>query len=89
MNAFRVVKIIILGFGLVMVGLAIHKNYLFPQSKGIGFAGFQEGLAVDEEWMGIYFKGEKVGCSVTKTSRLGDGYDIFEHSIIIFGSSPI
>jgi len=67
-----------------MVGLVIHKNYLFPQSKGISFAGFKEGVAVDEEWMGIYFKGEKVGCSVTKTSWAGDGYDIFEQSIIIF-----
>jgi len=82
MKTIRFLKLVILGFCLVMVGLLIHKNYLTSPADRISFASVKDTLAVDEEWMGIYFKGGKVGYAVTITKRVGDSYDIFEHSLM-------
>jgi hypothetical protein len=65
-----------------MVGLLIHKHYFKPQAHRISFASVQEALDVDEEWMGIYFHEKKVGYAVTITRRLGDTYQIFDHSLM-------
>jgi len=82
MKTFRLLKFAIVAFWLIMVGLLIHKHYFKPQIDRISFASIHEVIDVDEEWMGIYFQKEKVGYAVTITRRLGDSYQIFEHSLM-------
>lgn len=72
----------IIVFWLVMMGLLIYKNYGETPRERISFATVKDTLDVSEEWMGIYFKGEKVGYAVTITKRVGDKYEIFEHSLM-------
>lgn len=82
MNTTRLVKVAVIGIWLVMVGLLIYKNYSTPSSERISFASVTDTLAAGEEWMGIYFKDEKVGYAVTLTQRVGDSYEIFEHALM-------
>ena len=78
----RFLKYLIIVFWLVMVGLLIHKSYFEPSTERISFASLKDTWDVNEEWMGIYFKGKKVGYAATLTKRVGDSYEIFEHSLM-------
>jgi len=78
----RFLKIFILGIWLVMAGLLVFKHYVAPPTDRISFASVKDSIAVGEEWMGIYFKEEKVGYAVTITQRVGDRYEIFEHALM-------
>ena len=82
MKPIRFLAFAIIIFWLAMIGLLIVRNYGGPPRSEISFATVKDALDVGEEWMGVYFKGEKVGYAVTVTRRIGDRYEIFEHSVM-------
>ena len=65
MKPIRFLAFAIIIFWLAMIGLLIVRNYGGPPRSEISFATVKDALDVGEEWMGVYFKGEKVGYAVT------------------------
>ena len=86
MNKTGLIRFVILFFWLAMLVLLVQKHYLQPRVDHLGFAVGETALEPYEEWMGIYLKGEKVGYSTTKTTRIGDHYEIFENSLIFLNT---
>jgi hypothetical protein len=82
MKPFRLLSFAIIIFWLAMIGLLMVRNYGASSKSPISLATVKDAVAVGEEWMGVYFKGEKVGYAATITRRVGDRYEISEHSVM-------
>ena len=82
MNKSRLVRFVILFCWLVMLVLLAQKNCLKPRVDHLSFTKVGDTIDAHEEWLGIYFEGEKVGYSTTKTKRVGDFYEISENSLM-------
>ena len=86
MSKGGLVRFVILFFWLVMLILLVQKNYLKPRVDHLSLAIGEDSGEANEEWQGIYLKGEKVGYSKTKTKRVGDLYEIWEDSLMFLNT---
>ncbi len=78
----KIVKLAILMFWLLMLGLLLHKHYYDTPSERISFASVQDTVEYKESWMGIYLHGKKVGYALSSTKRVGDTYQIIQRSLM-------
>jgi transglutaminase-like putative cysteine protease len=88
-NMNRIVKISILAFWLVMLGLLIERTYLRPSTVIALDVISEEGVRTGDDWFGIYQQGRKIGYAHTRTLREADTYHLFEESeldILALGS---
>ena len=71
---------------LVMIGLLIKKNYFKhnTQHSDITPVNISTIRNVQDEWMEIYLKDQKIGYSTTRISPLGKNYLIYEEIVLNF-----
>lgn len=67
---------------LVMLALLIHRHYWSPRPQAVEFTSVKEPIDISDEWMGIYFKGEKIGYALTTLKRRQEGYESYEHALM-------
>jgi len=76
----KIIKMVILLFWFVMLGLLIQRTYLRPASVIALDIVTEEGIKAGDEWFGIYQKGRKIGYAHTQTRVEGDTYHLSEES---------
>lgn len=64
------IKALIILFWLIMAFLLFQRTQLVPEVE----LGVQESIPAYENWMAIYFKGNKIGYSVQSLTEFGEGY---------------
>ena len=85
----KLIKITILAFWLVMLGLLVERTYIRPTAVIALDVITEEGVRTGDEWFGIYQQGRKVGYAHTSVAREADAYHITEESeldILALGS---
>lgn len=85
----KIIKISILAFWLVMLGLLIERTYLRPSTVIAFDVISDEGVRTGDDWFGIYQQDRKIGYAHTRTQREADTYHLFEESeldILALGS---
>jgi hypothetical protein len=85
----RLIKLSILVFWLVMLGLLIERTYLRPSAVIALDAITEEGVRAKDEWSGIYQQGRKIGYAHSRVMREADTYHLTEESeldILVLGS---
>jgi hypothetical protein len=85
----RLIKITILAFWLVMLGLLIERTYIRPTAVIALDVITEEGVRTGDEWFGIYQQARKIGYAHTSVAREADAYHITEESeldILVLGS---
>jgi len=78
----RFVKAGILICGLIMVGLLIHKHQGADRAVHNRPALIQRNPAKQENWMGVYWNGQRVGFACSSIRRVGDQVEICDHSLL-------
>lgn len=70
----------IVAFWIIMMGLLVEKLYFHPTDEYMEpeAIGSEDRIPLGERWMGIYFKGAKIGYAHETVQRLDDGYAIEE-----------
>jgi len=76
----KLIKLSILLFWLVMLGLLIERTYLRPATVIALDAVTEEGVRTGDEWSGIYQQGRKIGYAHTSVLREADTYHLREES---------
>jgi len=79
---FRVIRIIIIVFWIIMMGTLIQRTYFIPGDDYIQASYAASQLRPKEEWMGVYWDKDKVGYTVSKIKKELKGYEIFEQAIM-------
>ena len=71
---------------LVMIGMLIKKNYFINDTKDIETtpAKISTVKDVQDDWMEIYLKDQKIGYSTTRITPLGTNYLIYEEIVLNF-----
>ena len=71
---------------LVMIGLLIKKNYFKNDTKGLEITPVNISTVknVQDDWMEIYLKDQKIGYSTTRITPLGKNYLIYEEIVLNF-----
>ncbi len=85
----KVIKLCIILFWLVMLGLLIQRTYLRPEQVIALDAITEEGVRAGDEWAGIYQQGRKIGYAHTRIEREAETYRITEESeldLLVLGS---
>jgi hypothetical protein len=85
----KLIKLTILIFWLVMLGLLIERTYLRSSTVIALDVITEEGVRTGDEWSGIYQQGRKIGYAHTKVMREADTYHILEESefdLLVLGS---
>ena len=85
----KFIKLSILAFWLVMLGLLVERTYLRPSTVIALDAVSEEGVRIGDDWFGIYQQDRKIGYAHTRIQREADTYHIFEESeldILALGS---
>jgi hypothetical protein len=85
----KLIKLTILAFWLVMLGLLIERAYLRPTAVIALDVITEEGVRTGDEWFGIYQQGRKIGYAHTSVAREADAYHITEESeldILVLGN---
>ncbi len=85
----RIIKLLILLFWLVMLGLLLEKNYLRPSTVIALDVITEEGVRTGDEWSGIYQQGRKIGYAHTRILREAETYHLLEESeldLLVLGS---
>ena len=76
----KIIKIFILLFWFVMLGILIERTY-FRQSTVIALdAVTEQGVGATNEWFGIYQRGEKIGYAHTQLMPEAETYHLLEES---------
>jgi hypothetical protein len=67
-------------FWITMMGLLVQKAYFHPVDEYLEpeAIGSEDRVPLGERWMGIYFKGAKIGHAHETIERQGNGYSIHE-----------
>jgi len=78
----KIIKICILLFWLVMLGLLIERTYLRPATVIALNVITEEGVRPRDEWFGIYQQGRKIGYAHTSVVPEDDTYHISEESVL-------
>lgn len=76
----KVLSILIVAFWITMMGLLVEKVYFHPFDEYLEpeAIGSEDRVALGERWMGIYFKGAKIGHAHETIERQEHGYSIHE-----------
>jgi hypothetical protein len=85
----KLIKIAILAFWLVMLGLLIERTYIRPTAVIALDVITEEGVRTGDEWFGIYQHSRKIGYAHTSVAREADAYHITEESeldILVLGN---
>lgn len=71
---------------MVMIGLLIKKNYFKNDTKDLEITSTNISAVkkVQDDWMEIYLKDQKIGYSSTRISPLGKDYLIYEEIVLNF-----
>ena len=71
---------------MVMIGLLIKKNYFKNDTKDLAITSINtsEVKKVQDDWMEIYLKDQKIGYSTTRISPFGKDYLIYEEIVLNF-----
>lgn len=88
-SRLKIVKISIVLFWFVMLGLLVERSYIRPTPVSALDAAAEEGVKSGDEWFGIYQHGRKIGYAHTRVIREGNAYHIYEESemdILVLGS---
>ena len=69
---------------VVMIGLLIKKNYFINDTKSLEITHVNTPIFknVQDDWMEIYLKDQKIGYSTTRISPLGKDYLIYEEIVL-------
>ena len=78
----KTAKALILIFWLIMLGLLVHRHHQQIPSEPISFASVEDILELKESWMGIYMHDEKIGYAFSSIKRVGDRYEMYEHTLM-------
>jgi hypothetical protein len=78
----KTLKILILIFWFIMVGLLIERHYRHRHAEPISFASVEDVLKLTESWMGIYMGDQKIGYAFSSIKRVGDRYNMSEHTLM-------
>lgn len=87
--ATKIIKLAILVFWFVMLGLFIERTYLRPSTVIALDAITEEGVRTGDEWSGIYQQGRKIGYAHSQIMREADTYHLLEESeldLLVLGS---
>ncbi len=85
----KLIKLAVLVFWLVMLGLLIERTYLRPSAVIALDAISEEGVRSGDEWAGIYQQGRKIGYAHTRVMREADTYHLTEETeldLLVLGS---
>jgi len=85
----KTIRIIIILFWLVMLGLLVERTYLRPSDVIALDLIAREGTRVTDEWFGIYQQDRKIGYAHSRISPEEDTYHLYEESeldILALGS---
>lgn len=85
MKKYRPIKIagrIVIIVWLIMMGLLIKRSYFKPLPSILNPEIHGVVLEIKEEWMGVYFKGEKIGYSVSRIEKIERGYEFHEQVLM-------
>src|SRR5512135_3058925 len=85
----KIIKLSIILFWLVMVGLLVERTYLRPEQVIALDVITEEGVRTGDEWAGIYQQGRKIGYAHTRVERVADAYHLSEESeldLLVLGS---
>ncbi len=71
---------------MVMIGLLVKKNYFKHDTKGLEITSINISTVkkVQDDWMEIYLKDQKIGYSTTRISPFGKDYLIYEEIVLNF-----
>jgi len=71
---------------VVMIGLLVKKNYFKNDVKDVEFTSINTSTIkkIQDDWMEIYLKDQKIGYSTTRISPLGKDYLIYEEIVLNF-----
>src|SRR5689334_6134290 len=72
----RVGSALVLAAWAVTLGVLLSRAYLQARSMNLATDLARYGTAA--EWRGVYYRGEKIGFSVSQTTPHGDGFDVEE-----------
>ena len=77
----RVIRIGIVGFWLVLMGMLVRQNW--PAAVGkVSPVPVPTALDASDEWMGVYHSNEKIGYAHTSVRPVGHGYRFEEESLL-------
>jgi transglutaminase-like putative cysteine protease len=84
----RFVSVVVLGAWVVTLGFVLTRAYVQARSMNLATDLARYGTAA--EWRGVYYRGEKIGFSVSQTTPSGDGFEVREDARLqmsLFGAT--
>jgi hypothetical protein len=75
-RAARAVSLLVLLAWIAAMGVVLTRT--FAQARGLNLAADLARYGTAAEWRGVYYRGEKVGFSVSQTTPSGDGFEVQE-----------
>ncbi len=85
----KILKLTILAFWLIMLGVLVERTYLRPSTVVALDVITEEGIRTGDEWAGVYQQGRKIGYVHSRVSREADTYHLTEESeldLLLLGS---
>jgi transglutaminase-like putative cysteine protease len=87
-RAGRIASVLVLAAWVVTLGFLLTRAYVQARSMNLATDLARYGTAA--EWRGVYYRGEKVGFSVSQTTASGDGFELREDARLqmsLFGAT--
>lgn len=81
-GVFKVMRLIVIVFWIMMMGMLIQRTYFIGGDDGIRASHAESQLRPKEEWMGIYWGNDKVGYTVSEIKKALGGYTISDQAIM-------
>ena len=72
----RVVSLLVVAGWIVTMGVILNRAYLQARSFNLATDLARYGSAA--EWRGVYYRGEKIGFTVSQTTPTADGFEVQE-----------
>ena len=82
---FQAATVGVVAFWAVMMGLLVHRAFIRGMELPVLAEAAQAQLPTGEEWLGVYFRGQKIGHVHLSTSRVGEDYLLREESFLRLG----
>jgi hypothetical protein len=87
-RAGRAASAVVLAAWVVTLGVLLTRAYVQARSMNLATDLARYGTAA--EWRGVYYRGEKIGFSVSQTTPAGDGFEVREDARLqmsLFGAT--
>ena len=72
----RAVSLLVVAAWVVTMGVVLNRAYLQARSFNLATDLARYGSAA--EWRGVYYRGEKIGFTVSQTNPTADGFELLE-----------